>query len=76
MVAKYRLLEKAYLREDDHLEASLYEAGSEVLFSGTPHRNWVPLTDEARAAIALIPPLNTMAKNIAPRRGDPPPSSA
>jgi hypothetical protein len=72
MVARYRLVEKCFLREDDHLEAALYEPNDEVLFSGTPHRHFIPLNDEARAAIALIPPLNANAKNIAPRRGDPP----
>jgi hypothetical protein len=65
-----------YLKCDDELEAFLHEAGEEVSFSGTPHRHMLPLDDAARAAIEKIPPLNPAAKNIAPRRGDPPPSSA
>jgi hypothetical protein len=74
MVARYRLVEKCFLREDDHLEASLREPGHEIEFSGIPHRHFIPLNDEARAAIAAIPPLNLNARNVAPRRGDPPPS--
>jgi hypothetical protein len=72
MVARYRLLEKTYLREDDHLEASLYEPGDEIKFSGPPGRHWLPLNDEARKRAGAVNPLTPMAKNIAPRRGDPP----
>ena len=72
MAPRYRLTEKCFLREDDHLEASLREPGDEIKFSGIPHRHFIPLNDEARAAIAEIKPLNANAKNIAPRRGDPP----
>jgi hypothetical protein len=74
-MALYRLVEKMFLRVDDELEARICEAGSEIEFSGIPHRNMLPLDDEARAAIEAIPPLNTMAKNVAPRRGDPPSSA-
>jgi len=72
MVARYRPVEKCFLREDDHLEASLREPGAEIEFSGTPHRHWVPLNAEAREAIAAIPPITGFAKNFAVRRGDPP----
>jgi hypothetical protein len=74
MVARYRLLEKCFVREDDHLEASLREPGDEIQFSGVPHRHFLPLNDEARAALALIPPIVGFSKNLVPRRGDPPPS--
>ena len=72
MVARYLLLERAYLREDDHLEASLYEAGSEILFSGKPSRMMEPLNEEGREAMKAISPLNIMGRNLYPRRGDPP----
>ena len=74
MVARYRLLEKCFVREDDHLEASLREPGDEIQFSGVPHRHWVGLNDEARTALALIKPILGFGKNFAVRRGDPPPS--
>jgi hypothetical protein len=69
---RYRLAERMYLKLDDEAEAFLHEAGKEVSYSGPPHRHMIPLDDEARAAIAEIKPLNANAKNIAPRRGDPP----
>ncbi|MCU1273070.1 MAG: hypothetical protein JWO48_501 [Bryobacterales bacterium] len=72
MVAKYKLLEKAFIRPDGHLEASLREPGEEIEFSGLPHRLWQPLNAEAVSALAQIKPLSDSAKNIAPRRGDPP----
>jgi hypothetical protein len=73
MVAQYRLLEKTYLREDDHLEASLHEPGDEIKFSGPPGRHWVPLNDEARLVMPDGPrALDANSKNIWPRRGDPP----
>jgi hypothetical protein len=70
MVAKYRVLEKVFLKADDQLEASLHEAGDEINFSGIAGRALAPLNDEARAGSALAP-LNAMSKNILPRRGDP-----
>jgi hypothetical protein len=71
-MARYRLSEKTFIKADGTQEAWLHEAGEEIEISGRPHRHMIPLDDEARAAIAAIPPLNTMAKNVAPRRGDPP----
>jgi hypothetical protein len=69
---RYRLVEKMYLKADDQLEAWMHEAGEEVLFSGSPHRNMIALNAEAVAALAEIKPLSASAKNIAPRRGDAP----
>ena len=71
-MALYRLVEPMYLKCDDEAEAFLHEAGKTVSYSAPPHRNMIPLDDEARAAIAAIPMLNANAKNVAPRRGDPP----
>jgi hypothetical protein len=72
MVARYRLVEPMYLKADDHLEAWMHSAGEEILFSGTPHRNMVALNAEAVAAKALVTPLTGIAKDVLPRRGDPP----
>jgi hypothetical protein len=70
---RYRLTERCFLRAANELEAWLHEAGEEIEYEGIPHRHMLPLDDEARAAIeATVRPLNVMAKNIAPRRGDPP----
>jgi hypothetical protein len=74
-MARYRLAERMYLKADNELEAWMHEAGETVEFSGRPHRHMIPLDDAARAAVVAVPPLNAFAKNIAPRRGDPPPSS-
>jgi hypothetical protein len=71
-MARYRLVERMYLKADNELEAWEHAAGEEISFSGIPHRNMIPLDDQARAAIEAIRPLSAMAKNIAPRRGDPP----
>ena len=73
-MAKFRLTERCFVKANGTAEAWLYEAGSIVEIDGIPPRNSVPLDDEARAKIAEIPALNTMAKNLAVRRGDPPPS--
>ena len=72
MVARYRLVERMYLKADDHVEAWMHEAGEEVLFSGTPHRNMIALNDKAAAALALVAPVSDYGKNILPRRGAPP----
>jgi hypothetical protein len=69
---RYRLVEPMFLKLHDEAEAWMHAAGEEIEWDGIPHRNWVPLDDQGRAAIAAIPPLNTMAKNVAPRRGDRP----
>jgi len=71
MAARYELSERTYIKPDDHLEASLHEAGAVIDYSGVPGRNFVPLNDEARAAVAAIAPLNSSARNVLPRRGDP-----
>jgi hypothetical protein len=60
-----------FLRADDELEAWMHEADSEIEFSGVPHRNMIPLDDQARARAGEVP-LTTMQKNLAVRRGDPP----
>jgi hypothetical protein len=65
--------EKTFLRANATAEAWLYESGAELEYRGTPNRNFIPLNDEAIAALALIAPLSSSAKNIAPRRGDPGP---
>lgn len=72
MAARYRLTERSFIKPDDHLEASLHEAGAEFEYSETPGRNMEALNDEARAAMAGIPPLNAAAANILPRRGHAP----
>jgi hypothetical protein len=71
MTAKYRLTERTCIKPDDHLEASLHEAGAEIQYSGTPARNMVVLNDEARTAQAVIAPLNASSRNVLPRRGSP-----
>jgi hypothetical protein len=71
-MARYRMTERCFLRADDELEAWLHEAGEEISFSGIPHRHMLPLDEDARAAVAAVLPLSAFAKNIAPRRGDPP----
>ena len=71
MAPRYRLLERSFIKPDDHLEASLHEAGAEILFSGIPGRSFEPLNDEARAAMGSVPPVSFAAANILPRRGQP-----
>ena len=71
MVALYRLTERMFVKADDELEACLHEAGEELLLSGIPARNMIALNDEAATALALVLPLTSSGKNIAPRRGDP-----
>jgi hypothetical protein len=71
MAARYRLLARTFIKPDDHLEASLHEAGAEFDYSGTPGNSMSPLNDEARTAKAAVPPISDSAKNIWPRRGDP-----
>jgi hypothetical protein len=71
MAPRYKLRERAFVRPDDHAEAALHEAGFVFEYSGTPGRTMEPLNDEARAAVALITPLNIAARNVLPRRGDP-----
>jgi hypothetical protein len=71
MTARYKLLEKTFVRPDDHLEASLHEAGAEILFSGIPGRSFEPLNEEARAAMGSVQPITTNLANILPRRGQP-----
>jgi hypothetical protein len=72
MAPRYRLLERSFIKPDDHLEASLHEAGAEILFSGIPGRSFEPLNDEARAAMGSVPPVSFAAANILPRRGHAP----
>jgi hypothetical protein len=69
MTAKYRLLERCFLKADDSHEAWIHEAGAIVEYSGIPHRNFVPLNAEAASAMAFAP-LSTESKNVLPRRGD------
>jgi hypothetical protein len=71
MVAKYKLVERCFLKTDDSHEAWMHEAGAEILFSGIPGRSFEPLNDEARAAMGSVPPVSFAAANILPRRGRP-----
>jgi hypothetical protein len=70
---KYRAAERCFIHVDHSQDACLIEKGTEFEYSQKPGRNWIGLNDEAKAALALIPPLSESAKNIAPRRGDPAP---
>jgi hypothetical protein len=71
MVARYRLLARTYIKPDDHLEASLHEAGAEFDYSGVPGNSMEPLNAEAVEAKASRPPITDSMKNIWPKRGDP-----
>jgi hypothetical protein len=74
MAARYRLTERAFIKPDDHLEASLHEAGAEFDYSGTPSRNFIALNAEGAAALSLLEPLSRgMTRSVLPRLGDPAP---
>lgn len=68
---RYRLTERSFVHADGTAGGCLYEAGSEIEFSGTPARNMVALDGAAAAALARVPPINALAANILPCRGDP-----
>jgi hypothetical protein len=70
---KYRAAERIFIHVNNSQEACLIERGTEFEYSSKPGRNFIPLNDEAAAAVSLIEPLTLSQTNIAPRRGDPGP---